>query len=225
MPQPKQCSPAGPAPPQRRAPGSWTLSARCTPPSRRGQSPYSSNERVAITVGHRPGSIARPARGLGPAALVDACVRLRPTADAADPNAAAGVALRSLGRRHRALTGESEELDAQLKLLVDRACPALIAMHGVGYETAAQLITAGDNPDKIGSGRFRCLVRRRPIPASSGKARRHRLSRGGDGQVNRALHLIACTRLATCRKHAPTATDEPNNSCPQRTWSDASGVT
>jgi len=33
-----------------------------------------------------------------------------------------------------------------------------------------------------------------PIPASSGKRDRHRLHRGGDRQLNRALHVIAITR-------------------------------
>ena len=59
---------------------------------------------------------------------------------------------------------------------------------GIGYETTAQLlITASDNPDRIGSE-----------AASSAKTRRHRLSRGGDRHAGRALHMIACTRLMTC---------------------------
>ena len=59
---------------------------------------------------------------------------------------------------------------------------------GIGYETTAQLlITAGDNPDRIGSE-----------AASSAKTRRHRLSRGGDRHAGRALHMIACTRVVTC---------------------------
>jgi transposase len=37
-----------------------------------------------------------------------------------------------------------------------------------------------------------------PVPASSGKTRRHRLSRGGDRQANRALYFIALSRLGTC---------------------------
>ncbi|WP_308205109.1 transposase [Mycobacterium paraffinicum] len=76
----------------------------------------------------------------------------------------------------------------------------MLAIHGVGYETAAQLlVTAGDKPDRIGSeAAFAALCGVAPIPASSGKTRKHRLSRGGDRQANRALHMIACTRLATC---------------------------
>jgi transposase len=59
---------------------------------------------------------------------------------------------------------------------------------GIGYKTTARLlITAGDNPDRIGSE-----------AASSAKTRRHRLSRGGDRHADRALHMIACSRLVTC---------------------------
>ncbi len=35
-----------------------------------------------------------------------------------------------------------------------------------------------------------------PIPASSGQIIRHRLNRGGDRQLNRALHTIVLSRLA-----------------------------
>ncbi|UIJ59789.1 MULTISPECIES: IS110 family RNA-guided transposase [Amycolatopsis] len=147
-----------------------------------------------------PADLRDRLRGLGAVGLVEACLRLRPAGDPASPQAAARVALRALARRHRNLTTEIADLDAQLRPLVERACPRLIAIHGVGYETAAQLlITAGDNPDRIGSeAAFAALCGTAPIPASSGKTHRHRLSRGGDRQANRALHLIACTRLATC---------------------------
>jgi len=36
-----------------------------------------------------------------------------------------------------------------------------------------------------------------PIPASSGQTIRHRLNRGGDRQLNRALHTIALSRRAS----------------------------
>ena len=41
---------------------------------------------------------------------------------------------------------------------------------------------------------LRAPRRRRPVPASSGKTTRHRLSRGGDRQLNRALHTIVLHR-------------------------------
>jgi transposase len=36
-----------------------------------------------------------------------------------------------------------------------------------------------------------------PVPASSGKTQRHRLHRGGDRQLNRAIHIIALSRAKT----------------------------
>lgn len=146
-----------------------------------------------------PAELRDRMRGLTAVALVAACARLRPTGDHTEPHVAVRLALRSLARRHQTLTAEIADLDTQLRPLVERACPELLAIHGVGYETAAQLlITAGDNPDRITSeASFAALCGVAPIPASSGKTNRHRLSRGGDRQANRALHMIACTRLAT----------------------------
>jgi len=58
------------------------------------------------------------------------------------------------------------------------------------------LITAGDNPGRLGSeASFAALCGVSPIPASSGKTQRHRLNRGGDRAANSALHIIAIGRL------------------------------
>jgi len=40
-----------------------------------------------------------------------------------------------------------------------------------------------------------------PVPVSSGRTDRHRLNRLGDRQLNRALHIVAVTRM---RSHPPT---------------------
>ena len=37
-----------------------------------------------------------------------------------------------------------------------------------------------------------------PIPASSGRTVRHRLNRGGDRALNRAIHAIALVRMRSC---------------------------
>jgi transposase len=42
---------------------------------------------------------------------------------------------------------------------------------------------------------FAALAGASPIPASSGQITRHRLNRGGDRRLNRALHTVALTRL------------------------------
>jgi transposase len=155
-----------------------------------------------------PAGLRDQLRSLGTTALVDACARLRPSLELADPNQATKYALRSLARRHQAFTTEISELDTRLRPLVSQACPALIAVHGVGPETAAQLlITLGDNPDRIHSeAAFAALCGVAPIPASSGKTNKHRLSRGGDRQANRALYMITLTRLHRCPRTRAYAT-------------------
>jgi transposase len=129
--------------------------------------------------------------------LADVCARLRPAGDLADPAQGVKVALRRLAIRYRSLTAEIADADAQLAILVKQARPDLLAVRGVGVETAAQLLsTCGDNPDRLNSeAAFASLCGVSPVPASSGKTKRHRLNRGGDRQANRALYMIAITRM------------------------------
>jgi transposase len=147
-----------------------------------------------------PAGLRERLAGLGAEPLTSACACLRPADDLADPEQSVKLALRSLARRYQSLTTEIEDLQLQLKNLITRARPDLLSIHGVGVETAAQiLITCGDNPDRLTSeSAFAALCGVAPIPASSGKTTRHRLSRGGDRQANRALHMIALTRMAGC---------------------------
>ena len=64
------------------------------------------------------------------------------------------------------------------------------------------LITAGNNPERLTSEpSFAALCGVAPVPASSGKTRRYRLSRGGDRGANHALHCIALVRMS---HHQPT---------------------
>ncbi|MFJ3026007.1 transposase [Streptomyces tendae] len=78
-----------------------------------------------------------------------------------------------------------------------RAAPSLVALPGVGVETAGQLlITAGDNPDRLRSeASFAHLCAAAPVPASSGRTNRHRINRGGDRHANSALHTIVLVRV------------------------------
>ena len=130
-------------------------------------------------------------------ALIDACARLRPATTADALLAAAKRALRSLARRHQALTAEIAALDGELRALCAAANPALLAAHGVGPDTAAALlIAAGDNPQRLHSdASFAALCGASPIQASSGQTTRHRLNRGGNRHANQALWRIAMVRL------------------------------
>jgi transposase len=129
--------------------------------------------------------------------LVQACAQLPPRDDLADPASGLATALQRLALRYQVLTTEITDADRQLATLVTKARPDLLAIRGVGVETAAQVLsTCGDNPDRLHSeAAFASLCGVSPVPASSGKTRRHRLNRGGDRQTNRALYTVVITRM------------------------------
>ena len=130
--------------------------------------------------------------------LIGALARTRPAPDADTPASATARTLRRLARRHRILTDEITDIDTELRALTARAAPTMLATKGYGViTTAALLVTAGDNPDRIRSeASFAALCGAAPIPASSGRTNRHRLNRGGDRRANWALHQIALVRLS-----------------------------
>jgi transposase len=107
------------------------------------------------------------------------------------------TALRALGRRVLALDDEKAALDGLLTDLVTETGPGLLALHGVGIDTAATLlVTAGDNPGRLRSeAAWAHLCGVAPIQASSGKVTRWRLNRGGDRQANSALWGVVITRM------------------------------
>ena len=137
-------------------------------------------------------------RGLSTTQLLATCARLRPDTDRLhEPAEATKHALRSLAQRHAQLTEEITALDTRLAVLVEQINPALLQLNGVGTDVAGQLlVTAGGNPERVRSEpAFAMLCGVAPLPASSGKTRRHRLNRGGDRQANAALYRIVLCRL------------------------------
>jgi transposase len=149
-----------------------------------------------------PEELRQPLLGLKTKALVSACAALRP-GPLTSTTAATKTTLRTLARRWQQLQAELDQLDLQLQELVTTAAPALMALPGVGVETAGQLlVTAGDNPQRLRSeAAFAHLCGAAPIPASSGRTDRHRLNRGGDRRANNALWRITLVRM---RCHPPT---------------------
>ena len=93
------------------------------------------------------------------------------------PQAAARLALATLARRYQALSAEIAALTVELERLTAMAAPELVALFGVGHDSAgALLVAAGDNPGRLHrEAAFSMLCGASPIPASSGKTVRHRL--------------------------------------------------
>jgi transposase len=87
----------------------------------------------------------------------------------------------------------------QLTALVEAFAPGLLTRHGVGPVTAAQAILSWSHRGRCrNEAAFAALAGTAPIPASSGRTARHRLHRGGDRHLNKALYIIAITRAASC---------------------------
>ena len=99
---------------------------------------------------------------------------------------------------------EADELEREILAHVRALAPALLDEPGVGPIVAAQLIVAWSHRGRLRSEAcFARLAGVAPVPASSGQTIRHRLSRGGDRQLNRALHTIVLHR----RQHDPATRD------------------
>jgi transposase len=138
----------------------------------------------------------------GPAELVAELAALRPR-----PGSMVRyhtlLSLRELGRRAEFLDSQLGHLDELIVPLVTARAPGLLALYGVGPDTAAMLlVTAGDHPERLRSEpAWAHLCAAAPIPASSGKVTRHRLNPGGDRRANHALYRIVITRMSS---HPPT---------------------
>jgi hypothetical protein len=123
-------------------------------------------------------------------------MRARPNAEL-ETRALFGV-MRDLATRSRALAADARRYANELAELARSLDPTLLDEPGVGPISAAKLFACDPARFKHEAAFARCNGTA-PIPASSGKTVRHRRSRGGDRQVNNAIHAIAIIRA----KHQP----------------------
>lgn len=149
-----------------------------------------------------PDKLRAKYRALATSALITALQRTRPSGHAADPEYVTLVTLKALATRCQALSAEIAAADAALQEILDAYAPMLCDLPGVGTDVASQLlVTVGDNPDRVrNEAQFASLVGVAPVPASSGKTTRHRLSRGGDRNANHALYQVVLVRMASCQR-------------------------
>ena len=101
------------------------------------------------------------------------------------------------------LVGDLEQIyarkkaaDKELKALVAATGTGLLDLHGIGPSGAARLLVeVGDITRFPDRNHFASWTGTAPIDASSGDHVRHRLSRGGNRQINRVLHIMATVQL------------------------------
>jgi transposase len=132
-----------------------------------------------------------PSRGLRRYRVIDDL-----TAQLAGVDGMVARLARLLLARCRELTAEINALEAELRPLVHRLAPRLLAVPGCGVLGAAMILG-----ETAGVGRFRSkdayarFTGTAPIPVWSGDRRgKVRLNRGGNRTVNCALHMIAVTQ-------------------------------
>ncbi|HSR94909.1 MAG TPA: IS110 family transposase [Solirubrobacterales bacterium] len=112
----------------------------------------------------------------------------------AEPGARVQIA-RELVVEIRRRTRRTKELEREIGALVKARAPELLDLEGCGTLTAAKLIAETAGAKRLASdAKFARLAGVAPIPASSGNRVRHRLDRGGNRQLNCALHRIAVTQ-------------------------------
>lgn len=139
-------------------------------------------------------------RGLTSRRATNVAVKLRDRND--DATVGRGV-LRRIATRAQLLSREIDELDRQLETITNELVPELLEECGVGPVCAARLVVSSGDPTRmVSEASFAALAGTSPVQASSGQTQRHRLNRGGDRQLNRALHVIALNRV---RWHPETA--------------------
>ena len=147
-----------------------------------------------------PETLRQELRLLPVTELVRRCSRFRRSSARTADHFATVLALRSLAQRIQAATHEAALLEREILAHVRALAPELLDEAGVGPIVAAQLIVSWSHKDRVRSeAAFARLAGVAPLPASSGLTTRHRLSRGGDRQLNRALHTVILHR----RHHDP----------------------
>ncbi len=98
-------------------------------------------------------------------------------------------------RHLRELTSSIKALEAEITDLVGELAPQLVTEPGCGPLTAAKLVGEIAGADRFNSdAKLARAAGVAPIPASSGRTDRHRLDRGGNRQINAAIHRMAVTR-------------------------------
>jgi transposase len=141
------------------------------------------------------------ARGTISQATLAALTRRRPPRHASREHTVRQAEIRRLALALREGRAALRANKAQLQAIVDDLAPGLTDRRGIGPISAAQAIVSFSHPGRCRSeAAFAALSGTAPLEASSGQTTRHRLNRGGDRALNRAIHAIALTRMRSCER-------------------------
>jgi transposase len=122
---------------------------------------------------------------------------------------------RELVRAIRERTRRASELEREIATLVGSQAPQLLELPGCGALTAAKLLAETAGARRFASdAKLARLAGVAPVPASSGARIRHRLDRGGNRQLNCALHRIAVTQGAFIPLHASISPESKPRASP-----------
>jgi hypothetical protein len=87
-------------------------------------------------------------------------------------------------------------LEREIAQRVEMVAPQLLELPGCAALTTAKIVGETANIARFRSEAcFPMHAGVAPIPASSGRTQRHRIARGGNRQLNAALHRIALTQV------------------------------
>jgi transposase len=136
-------------------------------------------------------------------ALLQRIIRRRGTGAETREQAVRRAEARRLAQAIRDAERDLKANAKQLRQIVDQLAPGMLTKYGIGPVSAAQAIVSWSHSGRCrNDAAFAALAGAAPIPASSGQVLRWRLSRGGDRQLNHALHTIAMTRWRGCPRTA-----------------------
>lgn len=151
------------------------------------------NALVALLRTHDLGFDARRKPSIG---QIRQIARWRPVMPASTTAEVAKAETVTLAKRFLQLHRDAKTNSTQVKRIVTEHMPVLLEQPGIGPINAAVLLAAWSHPGRIrDEAAFARLAGVSPIQVASGNRSEHRLNRGGDRQLNRALHSIVLTRM------------------------------
>ncbi len=96
----------------------------------------------------------------------------------------------------RRLSNKIADIEKHIAGKINESGTTLTELQGIGFVIAAKILGEVGEPARIRSkGALAMWTGTAPLEASSGVTKRHRLNRGGNRQLNYALHMMARARL------------------------------